>query len=250
MLERQFDRREPKEWNHVSKYRAFADMGPFTVEKILNIPRQYRAHYDQGQEGACVGFSQSWMMSILNRMKFDARWLYQQAQLVDEWVETPPEEGTSLKAGFDILRAKGHRRVWDGAPQPENVKHGIFANRWAINVDEVRKAIYDNAPVNFGVNWYSQFSNPEQRYRIEDVGQEKAATLAGFKRYDYWIGVNEWGGVQGGHAITCVGASDRRQAFALCNTWGESYPFIVWLPYVSFTRLLAENGEAGIVTDR
>lgn len=253
MLERKFDRRVPTDWKHVEKYplRAALKIGPsgiIALEKVLDAPRQYRDDYDQGWIGACVGFSQSWMMSILNRKLYSAIWLYDQAQLIDEWADTPPEEGTSLRAGFDVLRTKGHRRVYAQHERPEALKEGILENRWATTVDEVRAAIASGIPVNLGIWWYDAFFSPEQRPRLDDNGKE--ITQFGVKRWDYWIGVNNWGSMAGGHAITCIGASDRRQAFALCNTWGETYPYIVWLPYVSFERLMKEDGEAGIVTDR
>lgn len=94
--------------------------------------------YNQGEEGACVGFAASRAMSLLNRIRYDARWLYQQAQLVDEWAETPPEEGTSVRAAIDILRTQGHIR-WYGVKSrpPADLKHGVTTNRWAQTVDEV-----------------------------------------------------------------------------------------------------------------
>lgn len=247
------DRRIPTDFKHVSKYPLRAAMPrevPTLVEKLLDVPRQYREIYDQGREGACVGFSQSWMMSILNRTKYAAPWLYHEAQLIDEWTDTPPAEGTSLRAGFDILRTRGHRQLWGQRVKPEMEGHGIAANRWATDIDDIRAAIAANIPVNFGINWYRQFSNPAQFPRLDDQG--KPLVQFGIQRYDYIIGHRAlaWGRIDGGHAITCVGASDKREAFALCNTWGFSYPFIVWLPYDAMTRLLNEDGEAGIVTDK
>jgi hypothetical protein len=236
------DRRVPIDWRHVERYHFTPrTLTVFAVERILNIPRQYRDRYNQGQEGACVGFSQSWMMSVLNRKLYDARRLYLEAQLIDEWSDTPPGEGTSLRAAFDVLRGRGHWRVWDDETRPIELDEGIEENRWATSVDEVRAAILDGTPVNLGVNWYQNFSAPVEWPR---EGR-------GSPRFEYYIGTTQhWGAVLGGHAITCVGASDKRQALALCNTWGTNYPFIVWLPYDSFARLLHEQGEAGIVTDR
>lgn len=249
------DRRIPTDFKHVEKYalRRMANVEtalpiPDVIERILDVPRTMREVYDQGREGACVGFSQSWMMSILNRIRYSAIWLYREAQLIDEWTDTPPAEGTSLRAGFDILRTRGHRQLRGQVVKPEDLAHGISANRWATTVDEVRAAIAAGIPVNFGINWYRQFSNPQQAPRLDDQG--KPIKEFGIARYDWYIGVGQWGPVDGGHAITCVGASDIRQAFALCNTWGFSYPFIVWLPYRAFDRLMSEQGEAGIVTDR
>ncbi len=230
---RALGRRVPSDWGHVERHRLLAQPRPQVVERILDVPRQYRASYDQRAEGACVGFSQSWMMSIMNRKRYDARWLYQQAQGVDEYPDTPPAEGTSLRAGFDILRRLGHRRVWGGLSWPAHPRHGIAANGWARSADEVATAIHRGTPVNLGVNWYRQFSRPEAKW------------------HEHWIGQGaDWGPVDGGHAITAVGASDARQAVALCNTWGDEYPWLVWLPYASLERLLAEDGEAGVVVDR
>lgn len=95
--------------------------------------------YDQGKEGACVGFGLSRMMSLLNRHRYDGRWLYQQAQLIDEWEDTPPEEGTSVRAGLDILRNVGHRRVRGlvRSTSEPNPSDGIAANRWATDVADV-----------------------------------------------------------------------------------------------------------------
>jgi hypothetical protein len=243
---RVFDRRVPTDWKHVEKYpmrRAAAapPLPPF--ERILDVPRQYRDEYDQGSEGACVGYSQSWMMSILNRQLYDAYRLYAEAQGIDEWADTPPEGGTSLRAGFDILRTKGHWRVYAGKTRSPQLTNGIAANRWIKTVEEVRIAIAAGMPVNLGINWYRGFFEPEGKPRMD-----RAKNLG---LLDYWIGhQSSWSWIAGGHAITCVGISDKREALALCNTWGDSWPFIVWLPYKAFERLMREDGEAGIVTDR
>jgi hypothetical protein len=247
------DRRKPSDWKHAEKYRYRAivrtEVTTLPASVLLNVPRQYRQLYDQGQEGACVAYSESWAMSIVNRTKYHAPWLYNEAQLVDEFTDTPPEAGTSLRAGFDVLRTKGHRQVWGSRIREADEKHGIVANRWATTVDEIRAALAGGTPVVLGINWYRQFSSPEQRTRLDDMGHEVAAF--GILRYDYWIGnIAHWGPVDGGHAIAVVGYDDARAAFALCNTWGFSYPFIVWLPYSALLRLLGEEGEAGIITDR
>jgi hypothetical protein len=66
--------------------------------------------YDQGREGACVGFGCSRMMSLLNRKRYDARWLWDRAKEVDEWPDTNPgdDNGTSVRAALDVLRTRGH----------------------------------------------------------------------------------------------------------------------------------------------
>jgi len=105
----------------------------------LNDPRSWYYYYDQGEEGACVGFGSSRAMSLIERVRFDARWLYHEAQLVDAWDDTPPEEGTSVRAAFDILRSKGHVKVGRGnvSALTSDLNYGISVNRWAKTVDEV-----------------------------------------------------------------------------------------------------------------
>lgn len=144
--------------------------------------------YDQRREGACVGFAWSRAISLLNRRRYDAAWLYRQAQLGDEW---PGEAyaGTSLRAAGDVLASLGHRRVYGGHTLPERVDEGISVYRWATSVDEVHAAL----------------------------GNAKA---------------------------------DRLGAVPLLNSWGRDYPQRVWLPDETLDRLLREDGEAAIPTDR
>lgn len=232
-MEHGLGRRVPTDWKHVEKYplrRMLTEMVP-VVERTLRLPR-YERYYDQGKEGACGGYSGSWMMSILNLVRYDPRWLYLQAQLIDEWDDTPPGEGTSVRAVLDILREVGHIPIIRGkrAAGP-SLNEGIEQNRWAVNVDEVRTAIHNKAPVLLGVNWYADFGTPV------------------LHRNEWWIGRGHLGRISGGHAICGYKASDRRQALGLVNTWGRKYPK-VWIPYSTVERLLREDGEAGIVTDR
>lgn len=155
----------------------------------LRDPLSWYRFYDQGSEGACVGFAASRMMTLLNRQRYDAQWLYRQAQLFDTWSDTPPGEGTSVRAAMDILRDRGHRRVWRGESRPTESGAGIAANRWATTVDEIRSVL----------------QSPHH---------------------------------------------DKLDAVPLLNSWGDDYPHLVWLPYPTLQRLLDEDGEATLVTDR
>ena len=98
---------------------AQAHQGP---RRALRVPEAARAHsdpdawwdfYNQGAEGACVGFGISRLTSQLNRKLYDGFWLYHEAQKIDEW---PGEDydGTSVRAGLDILRKRGHCEIKDG----------------------------------------------------------------------------------------------------------------------------------------
>ncbi|GAA4569149.1 hypothetical protein [Planotetraspora kaengkrachanensis] len=224
-------RRAPADWRHVERYpySAVAPETVATVERALPLPA-FRRHYDQRREGACVGFSSSWMMSVLNRPLYDARWLWSRAKEVDEWPSTNPgdDQGTSVRAAMDVLRDEGHCRLFRGLRQAVSLTDGIAANRWATTVDEVRTCIANGTPVVLGCNWYSNFDRPG------DGG---------------WIGKGDLGAVRGGHAICVYRASDSRQAVRLVNSWGTAYP-LVWLPYEVLQRLIDEDGEVTLVTDR
>ena len=99
--------------------------------------------YDQGTEGACVGFSLSRALSLMNRSRYDARWLYHEAQKIDPWPETPPEEGTDVNSGCKILMTRGARRYDSktGKFLPEALKSGISAYRWTKSVDDIHAVL-------------------------------------------------------------------------------------------------------------
>lgn len=40
------------------------------------------------------------------------------------------------------------------------------------------------------------------------------------------------------------------EGIPLLNSWGEGFPHVVWMPLPIVDRLLAEDGEAGVITDR
>jgi hypothetical protein len=227
-------RRIPTDWTHVETY-SFSEIVPetvATVERTLPLPR-YRLQYDQGAEGACVGFGSSWMMSILNRSMYDARWLWDRAKERDEWADTNPgdENGTSVRAAMDVLRQVGHVKVWDGTNRPPDPSEGIAANRWATHVDEVRTCVANGTPVVLGVNWYVNFDSPVK------------------KGSRWWIGEGDLGTIRGGHAVCIYRASDALQAVGIVNNWGMTYP-LVMLPYSTLQQLLDEQGEATMITDR
>jgi hypothetical protein len=162
---------------------------------------EWYAFYDQGREGACVGFGWSRCMSILNQEPvYAARWLWDRCKERDQWPETNPgdNEGTSVRAGGEVLIAAGHVRWSDPyagddhtgragyKPEP---KEGLTTFRWAQSVDEVHAAL----------------------------GNERADELG---------------------------------AVPVLNSWGTRYPHRVWLPDDVLDRLMAEEGEVAIPTDR
>lgn len=234
-MTRSLGRLEPTDWKHVQKYglRQLTAEQAESVEKLLKLPYHYRLRYDQGQQGACVGFSLSWMMSILNKPFYDANWLYKEAQKTDEWAGED-YSGTTVRAGMDVLRNVGHKLLHKHKHEHEHApesSHGIAENRWATSVDDIRLCIDIGVPVVMGTNWYSAFDDPQPRGR------------------EHWVPSDNLGRIRGGHAWCIYGASDKRQAFKMVNSWGREYP-LTWFPYSVVERLLREDGEATMVTDR
>lgn len=254
---RELGRRTPTDWKHVQRF-PFSAVAPETVskaEKVLRLPWWHKSH-DQGQEGSCVGHGAAMERAVTNTAqnaflhlvkptrRYDPIWIWNQAKSIDEWPDTNPgdDNGTSVRAGYDVLRTLGAPRVQsmkliDGVPMPQHegivdLSEGVAANRWATSVDEIRSAIANGTPVTIGVDWYSNFDRPEK------------------KGSEYWIGASgALGSIRGGHCVCLYGVSDKRQAFKLKNSWGRDYPE-VWLTYIVMQKLLNDNGEAAIVTDR
>jgi hypothetical protein len=118
----------------------------------------WHGYYDQGTEGRCVEFSMLRMLSQHNRKRYDltTRWHYWEAQRVDEWPggsypgASPAYEGTSVRAGLEVLRSKGAivanvlgRAYAPGRDPATLVKaaEGIAAYRWARNWSDVRTTL-------------------------------------------------------------------------------------------------------------
>ena len=250
-------RLKPTDFRHVERYpfSAVEATAVATVEDALPLPRWHWTH-DQGREGSCVGHASAMERAITNEVearkrrrrpyarRYDPLHIWNEAKKIDEWPDTNPGDtrGTSVRAAYDVLRDTGPCRVRSvrtaasGLPEivgakPASREEGVTANRWATTIDEMRTAIADGLPVVFGVNWYTNFDSPTQKGR------------------EHWIGEGSLGRIRGGHAVCIYGASDRRQAFKVKNSWNRRFP-LVWLTYGAAERLLNEDGDAALVTDR
>jgi hypothetical protein len=135
--------------------------------KLEDLDREY-ATYRSGQSGQ-TGFR---------------GYLYDQAQLIDEWTDTPPMGGTSVRAGFKALAAMGH----------------LGEYRWLDGVGEVASAILNVAPVVIGINWYESM-----------MGQPSGSWLA------------PAGGIVGGHAVCLSGCNRTGVGKVKVQTWGIHY---------------------------
>jgi hypothetical protein len=92
-------------------------------------------------------------------------------------------------------------------------------------------------PVLIGIDWHEAWFNP----LIHPDGE-------------YYL-QRDGGSVAGGHEIGIWAVSDKRQAFGLSNTWGNSWPNVhkkgslVWLPYATMDELFARGADACVIND-
>jgi hypothetical protein len=147
---------------------------------------------NQGAQGSCVGHG--WTQGINSQPKshnYDHEFavaIYKSAQQLDEFDDTPPEEGTSVRAG-----AK--------ACQKQNlITNYAFTN----DVEELAMWVLNKGPVVIGVDWYAGMDHPT-------------------KDNDYYV--EPTGRVRGGHCLLIDGVrwnGDDRDYFRLLNSWGGS----------------------------
>jgi hypothetical protein len=237
----------------------FAAPIPAKVEKRFTLPGWIETH-DQGREGSCVGHAVALERSLVNTAqlrpgsrayrRYDPIKLWRAAKDVDEWTYTKPEDdkGTSVRAAYQIAHEQGLYRVRSmkveagrpvavGEHGSPDASAGVAAYRWARTVDDVRAAIGAGAPVAIGVQWFSGFDEPQE------------LRTGWRRRKEFWLPLPANAGrVRGGHSVCLAGASDRRGAFLLVNSWGPDYP-PAWMPYAMLEELLRQRGEAAIVTD-
>lgn len=102
--------------------------------------------YNQGQEGSCVGHGVSRAQGLVYRRRFDAVWLYNEARKIDGDPD-PNHEGTTVRAGLEVLRQQGHRVAHGDVTtdlkksDPPNPRYGVSAYRWATTAEEVLAAL-------------------------------------------------------------------------------------------------------------
>ncbi len=218
------------------------------VEMMLPLPGggEFREFYNQGEQNACVGYSCSQLMSILNSKKprkfvrYDPVWLWEEAKKADPWANTNPgdNEGTSVRTALELLRTVGHRKVTAKGSRPPAVAEGIQEYRWAADIDGIRAAIANVMPVVLGTEWY------EGMTECERVGDE------------WWMHPAPGRAGELGHAYLVTGWSDERGAGFVPNTWGSGWPAPgapgAWLPEALIVHLVqpSTGGEAGVVTDK
>lgn len=174
-----------KLWGPIRGWHAIAAADP----RVVRDSKLWQKHYDQRPfGGACTGFSAARFKTWFDRIRYDAAALYHRAQEIDEWDDTPPEGGSSVRAAFDVMRTEGLARFYANKSYPPDLKHGIAVNRWLLTPDEI---------------------------------------LAVLGTADYMGGV-----------------------VPFFQSWGLTYPHIVYLPANKLPYLMIEGSDCTTATDR
>jgi hypothetical protein len=254
MSDHRFGRKVPSDFAHVDLYPA-AKLAlaapPLVVNRTLPFTREMKAAYFQGNYNGCVGASLSQMQAFNNAiagravLRYDWRALWNAAKAIDEFPDTQPgdNEGTSLRAGFDVLRQNGLIRLNANGKRPKkadwNPAEGIESNYWATSVDQMRSIISQGVPLAMATDFTRAMENPvlkDGHYRMPET--------------------TDFRDVVGGHCWIIVGALDDRECFQMPNTWNLGWPdptgkeLFADVPYKLIERLLPHGGECGVAIDR
>jgi len=188
-------------------------------KKLRSYTWRCNAWFNQGQEGACVGFGITHELSARPAEvpslsnSYARQSIYWEAQKTDPWDggaypgANPFYEGTSVLAGVKIAQKLG----W------------FESYRWSFGLEDLILGVGHNGPAVMGLRWYENMYNPDQDGFIIPTGK-----------------------CVGGHCILCNGVNIKEKRFTLHNSWGQTWG-INGECYISFNameKLLNEQGEA------
>jgi hypothetical protein len=151
------------------------------------------AAWDQGNTSQCVSYaSNRWLVTypVVNKMPMSWSAFYTECQRNDEWPgEEPDYEGTSVRAAFKVLKARGH----------------VTSYGWADEAEMVIRQVLAVGPVVMGTDWTNSMFDPD----AEGYIWPKAPIV-------------------GGHAWLILGVNRNRLnpdgtkgAVRMLNSWGE-----------------------------
>lgn len=189
--------------------RALLAVEPPGPPKVWSLYRKYQL---QQEGGTCVGHGWAHFLAasphlhpVAHPIAYE---IYARAQQADEWADTPPAEGTSVRAGAKACVDMG-------------LIEGSYV--WAWTEKEVRRWT-GRSPVVIGVSW-----------------------LTGMMQVDGKGYIHAIGGEEGGHCVCLLGYSVSRDAYRIAQSWNPDWGENgrAWISSAD-VKLLIENlgGEA------
>lgn len=211
------DRRLDRRVQFDDRSRAFGIRAIIPTVKPRSYTWSCPIWLDQGNEGACVGFSVSHEAAarpvlVKGVSATVARSIYTRARELDEW---PGEdyEGTSVLAGIKAGRERGWYTEF----------------RWAFGLNDLILALGYKGPAVLGINWHEGMLDTDQQGYVHADGE-----------------------IAGGHAILATGVSVTRKFIRFRNSWGKDWGLNgdCLMSFTDVERLLNEDGEACIPVKR
>lgn len=140
---------------------------------------------NQGNYPHCVGYAAQQLLRSepVPQKGKTGHWIYGQAKKIDEF--GPGVEGTSIRAGLNVLKANKL----------------ITSYYWANDTEQIIDFLLRYGPVIVGTPWYSGMNQP---------------------KYDTGV-VSITGKEQGGHAWLILGANLQTGYLNAINSWGSDY---------------------------
>lgn len=204
----------------------------FPIDKRRRASYKHRSYtwrchedFDQGNQGACVGFSIAHELaaypSEVKGLNYDfiTKQIYWEAQKIDPWAggsypgTHPHYEGTSVLAGAKIAVRLGYADEY----------------RWAFSTDEAMYGLGHHGPAIIGIDWLSGMMTPNAEGFISATGSN-----------------------YGGHAILVNSINMREGYVVLKNSWGTSWGIegSCKLTLEDFDKLLNNYGECCFLRKR
>lgn len=177
---------------------------------------------NQGSTPHCVGYAWAhWLAEgpitqVRARSKrgghpFDPNYLYNEAQLIDEWPGID-YDGTSVRAGVKVLKNNGF----------------VSEYRWAWDIEDVINTLLYISPVVVGTVWTYDMFFPDENNIIKATGS-----------------------FSGGHAYLLDGINVDRGIIRIKNSWGRNWANkgFAYISIDDMSKLISLDGEACVAVE-